>query len=99
MVGAHNISVNFSRFNFIFKPLRNQNIIYPPANVARSSVGKMTPPCVIALTLLEESECINKAGVNEVLESRALFLGKALFAFIRLIVCKIIRRMRDVKIA
>src|SRR5690242_3846041 len=99
MIASHDVSVDLRRLDRLAQSLGDEEVVDSPANVARPRVGEVTPPAVVAVTLLEEAQRIDEAGIDEVLESLPLLIGKAFLAPVGFGIGEIELRMRDVEIA
>src|SRR5690348_7301076 len=90
--------MDVSILNLGFQTCRYQDVVYAPADVALTSIGKMAPPSVVAFTLMEQTECIYKTGIHEVLETLALLIGKTFLAYVAFVVCQVIGRVRHIQV-
>lgn len=53
VVGAEDVGEDFGGFYFLSETLRYEKVIQAPADVARTRVGKVRPPCIVPLALGE----------------------------------------------
>ena len=96
MIAPHHIGMDIRGSHLAAQCGRYEKIVDTPSHVARARVGEVAPPRVVAVTLLEQAEGIDEAGVDEVLEALALLVRKALLAPIGLRIRQIVLGMRDV---
>ena len=96
MVRAQDFGVDFGGFYLRFEAGACENVIYPPADVARASIGKMAPPRVVAITLGGNAESVHKTGINIVLQALSFFLCVALHALVLLGTGKVVGSMGHV---
>src|SRR5580693_7546580 len=59
----------------------------------------MAPPRVVAVALGEQAECVDEAGVDKSLKSRAFLIGESLLAAVRLRIRKVELGVRDIQVA
>jgi len=84
VIGAKDLAANPRSRDSLPELLRDPKVVDSPADVPLPRVTAISPPTVSAGASVELTKRIEKPGVNDLVQSRALFVGKSRVPPIRL---------------
>lgn len=62
-------------FHFTFQTVRDQYVVDPPAYIPGASIGKVTPPGIVAIPLFEHTKGVHKTSVQKVMKDVSIVTG------------------------
>ena len=99
VVGALELGMYSRLLDLRTERFTGKEVVYPPADIPRTSIRKVAPPGVIAWPRMIEPKSIHKSLGKDVVYSFALFFCEPMFALVRFWISEVVRRMGHIEVS